>query len=92
MLATAFEKLSYDSRILLRSTNTAVVMGIESPSFVAEQCDSYVMMERSFPDEEDKKPMPTKKSQEDSQEFLPYSGVKEEKKLDEMSKIKDCRL
>ena len=73
----------------LKKLGKRVVMGIESPSFVAEQCDGYVMMERSFPDEEDKKPMPTKKSQEDSQEFLPYSGVKEEKKLDEMSKIKD---
>ena len=64
-----------------------VIMGIESPSFVAEQCDGHIMLERSFPEEEEKKPLPIK-SDEKSDEFLPYSGVKQEKKSDEMDKIK----
>lgn len=71
----------------LKKLGKRVIMGIESPSFVAEQCDGYVMLERSFPDEEDKKPAPIK-SEESKEEFLPYSGVEQEKGVDEMDKIK----
>ena len=71
----------------LKKLGKRVIMGIESPSFVAEQCDGYIMLERSFPEEEEKKPLPLH-SEENNDEFLPYSGVKQEKKSDEMDKIK----
>ncbi|MDE7348472.1 MAG: NYN domain-containing protein, partial [Clostridia bacterium] len=71
----------------LKKLGKRVIMGIESPSFVAEQCDGYVMLERSFPEEEEKKPLPIK-ADEQNDEFLPYSGVKQEKKSDEMDRIK----
>ena len=40
----------------LKKLGKRVIMGIESPSFVAEQCDGYVMLERTLPDEDVKKP------------------------------------
>ena len=71
----------------LKKLGKRVIMGIESPSFVAEQCDGYIMLERAFPEEEGKKPLPLH-SEDKNDEFLPYSGVKQEKKSDEMEKIK----
>lgn len=71
----------------LKKLGKRVIMGIESLSFIAEQCDGYILLERSFPQEEEKKPLPLAKDDK-SEEFLPYSGVKQEKKSDEMEKIK----
>ncbi|MDE5654451.1 MAG: NYN domain-containing protein [Clostridia bacterium] len=71
----------------LKKLGKRVIMGIESPSFVAEQCDGYVMLERALPDEENKRPAPIK-SEERNEEFLPYSGVEQEKPVDEMDRIK----
>lgn len=70
----------------LKKLGKRVIMGIESPSFVAEQCDGYVMLERTLPSEDDNKPAPIKAEKKD--EFLPYSGVEQEKDVDEMDKIK----
>lgn len=39
----------------LKKLGKKVIMGISSPSFVAEQCDGYVLIERAFPDDDDKK-------------------------------------
>ena len=63
----------------LKKLGKRVVMGIQSPSFVAEQCDSYIMLERVAPSvqEEDK----------EDDDFLPYTGI-EGKKVDEMKKVK----
>ncbi|MDE6276258.1 MAG: NYN domain-containing protein [Clostridia bacterium] len=72
----------------LKKLGKRVIMGIESPSFVAEQCDGYIILERSFPEEEEKKPLPLPRDDKSDDEFLPYSGVKQEKKSDEMDKIK----
>ena len=72
----------------LKKLGKRVIMGIESPSFVAEQCDGYIILERSFPEEEEKKPLPLPREDKSDDEFLPYSGVKQEKKSDEMDKIK----
>ncbi len=71
----------------LKKLGKRVIMGIESPSFVAEQCDGYVILERTLPDEDVKKPAPIK-SDEFNEEFLPYSGVEQEQSVDEMDKIK----
>ena len=72
----------------LKKLGKKVIMGIESPSFVAEQCDGYVMLERVLPDEE-KRPTPTiAEEREQGVEFLPYSGVEQQGAIDEMDKIK----
>lgn len=62
----------------LKKLGKRVVMGIQSPSFVAEQCDSYIMLERTLPDND---------IQDEEEEFLPYTGI-EDKKVDEMKKVK----
>ena len=75
----------------LKKLGKKVIMGISSPSFVAEQCDGYVLIERAFPDDDDKKSesKSVKEDKKDSQEeFLPYSGVQQTSQQDEMEKIK----
>lgn len=84
----------------LKKLGKKVIMGISSPSFVAEQCDGYVIMERALPEEDEKKlvnksvkELKTHSDSEDDangdiKEFLPYSGVEETSKQDEMEKIK----
>lgn len=72
----------------LKKLGKRVVMGIQSPSFVAEQCDDSVLLERMVADGEDNDVLPIKqKSDQDDKEFLPYTGI-ESKKIDEMKKIK----
>ena len=62
----------------LKNLGTRVVMGIQSPSFVAEQCDSYIIMERVAPSNVD---------EHEDEDFLPYTGI-ESKKVDEMKKVR----
>ena len=53
-------------------------MGIQSPSFVAEQCDDSVLLERMVADGEDNDVLPIKqKSEQDDKEFLPVYGNRE---------------
>ncbi len=74
----------------LKKLGKKVIMGISSPSFVAEQCDGYVLIERAFPDDDKKiESKSVKEDKKDSQEeFLPYSGVQQTSQQDEMDKIK----
>ncbi len=62
----------------LKKLGKRVVMGIQSPSFVAEQCDSYIIMERVAPSNVD---------EHEDEDFLPYTGI-ESKKVDEMKKVR----
>lgn len=62
----------------LKKLGKRVVMGIQSPSFVAEQCDSYILMERVAPSNVD---------EHEDEDFLPYTGI-ESKKVDEMKKVR----
>ena len=73
----------------LKKLGKKVVMGIQSPSFVAEQCDSFVMLERSVTDEDEDKPKTVVSERETKNEFLPYTGIEGKSKVDEMKKIKD---
>lgn len=63
----------------LKKLGKRVVMGIQSPSFVAEQCDDYIMLERVAP--------PVQDTSEDEEDFLPYTGI-ESKKIDKMKKVR----
>lgn len=62
----------------LKKLGKRVVMGIQSPSFVAEQCDSYIIMERVAPSNVD---------EHEDEDFLPYTGI-ESKKVGEMKKVR----
>ena len=62
----------------LKKLGKRVVMGIQSPSFVAEQCDSYIIMERVASSNVD---------EHEDEDFLPYTGI-ESKKVDEMKKVR----
>ncbi|MDE7336756.1 MAG: hypothetical protein K2N32_01420, partial [Clostridia bacterium] len=72
----------------LKKLGKRVVMGIQSPSFVAEQCDDFVMLERLVSDSEESEiAVSGRVAEQDDKEFLPYTGI-ESKKIDEMKKIK----
>ena len=67
----------------LKKLGKRVVMGIQSPSFVAEQCDSYIIMERVAPSNVD---------EHEDEDFLPYTGIeskKEKKKKKVRSDLQD---
>ncbi|MDE6189444.1 MAG: NYN domain-containing protein [Clostridia bacterium] len=74
----------------LKKLGKKVVMGIQSPSFVAEQCDGFVTLERLVAADggEEKSVSNNNLEVEDEREFLPYSGI-ESKKIDEMKVIKE---
>lgn len=71
----------------LKKSGKRVVMGIQSPSFVAEQCDSYILLERVLPDEQEKVTDKEDCDNEQDNEFLPYSGIESEQ-VEEMQPIK----
>ncbi|MBD5086248.1 MAG: NYN domain-containing protein [Clostridiales bacterium] len=72
----------------LKKLGKRVIMGIQSPSFVAEQCDGFVTLERMAGDNDDAA-QPTEKLtvNRDDNEFLPHTGI-ESKQIDEMQKVK----
>lgn len=73
----------------LKKLGKKVIMGIQSPSFVAEQCDAYVMLERLATDVEDVNiAIERINANRDNKEFLPHTGI-ESKQIDEMKKIKN---
>lgn len=71
----------------LKKLGKRVVMGIQSPSFVAEQCDAYILLERTFDNDTDSLPIEKVNSYRDDREFLPHTGI-ESKQVEEMKKIK----
>ena len=71
----------------LKKLGKRVVMGIQSPSFVAEQCDAFVMLERSAKDEDDLNDIDRSDMRIEDKEFLPHTGI-ESKQYTEMKKIK----
>lgn len=72
----------------LKKLGKKVIMGIQSPSFVAEQCDGFVMLERMANDSDDVSSTAEKlKAYSDDKEFLPHTGI-ESKRIEEMKQIK----
>ena len=72
----------------LKKLGKRVIMGIQSPSFVAEQCDAFVTLERMAGDN-DESGSATEQANSNrlDKEFLPHTGI-ESKQIDEMQKVK----
>lgn len=70
----------------LKKLGKKVVLGIQSPTFLAEQCDGSVILERTVADG-DKAEEKTEPIEVSDREFLPYTGI-ESKKVDEMDSVK----
>ncbi|MDE5549094.1 MAG: NYN domain-containing protein [Clostridia bacterium] len=71
----------------LKKLGKRVIMGIQSPSFVAEQCDGFITLERMAGDNDDAQSTSRLNAYRDDKEFLPHTGI-ESKQVDEMQKIK----